>query len=199
MEIEIESIVDNPLLERKEVRFTIAYPGEGTPEKAKVTAELIAKLKQTDVNAKVEGVALKIMQDADNVNPDADRVKAEIDIEQKRLAEIRQKNEAELIRLNTQLNDLVRQRSEAASHVPAAALIAFERIATTYDGEGEDRDPRGEVPEIDRQTLDRLEARFSGEIEQVPPPKRSPARSSTSSREAVKRSSPSPRPSPSTD
>ena len=47
--------------------------------------------------------------------------------------------------------------------------IQLGRATTTYDGEGEDRDPRGEVPEIDRQTLDRLEARFSGEIEQVPP------------------------------
>ena len=41
---------------------------------------------------------------------------------------------------------------------------------TTYDTEGEDQDPRGEVPELDRRMLDRLEARFAGEIQQVPPP-----------------------------
>jgi tRNA pseudouridine55 synthase len=47
--------------------------------------------------------------------------------------------------------------------------IQLGRATTTYDGEGEDRDPRGEVPELDRETLDRLEARFTGEIQQVPP------------------------------
>jgi tRNA pseudouridine55 synthase len=41
---------------------------------------------------------------------------------------------------------------------------------TTYDREGEAQDPRGEPPQIDRETLDRLETQFSGEIQQVPPP-----------------------------
>jgi len=48
--------------------------------------------------------------------------------------------------------------------------IQLGRATTTYDAEGEDRDPRGEVPDLDRRTLDRLEARFSGEIQQAPPP-----------------------------
>jgi tRNA pseudouridine55 synthase len=48
--------------------------------------------------------------------------------------------------------------------------IQLGRATTTYDAEGEDQDPRGEVPELDRRTLDRLEARFAGEIQQVPPP-----------------------------
>jgi len=41
---------------------------------------------------------------------------------------------------------------------------------TTYDGEGERQDPQGEPPQLDRETLDQLEARFSGEFQQVPPP-----------------------------
>ena len=41
---------------------------------------------------------------------------------------------------------------------------------TTYDGEGEARNPQGEPPVIGRESLDRLEAQFSGEIQQVPPP-----------------------------
>ena len=48
--------------------------------------------------------------------------------------------------------------------------IQLGRATTTYDAEGEDQDPRGEVPELDRRTLDRLEARFAGEIQQIPPP-----------------------------
>lgn len=41
---------------------------------------------------------------------------------------------------------------------------------TTYDGEGDAQDPQGAPPKIDRETLDRLEIQFSGEIQQVPPP-----------------------------
>ncbi len=41
---------------------------------------------------------------------------------------------------------------------------------TTYDREGEVQDPQGEPPQIDQETLDRLETQFSGEIQQVPPP-----------------------------
>ena len=48
--------------------------------------------------------------------------------------------------------------------------IQLGRATTTYDAEGEDQDPRGEVPEIDRRTLDHLEAKYAGEIQQVPPP-----------------------------
>ena len=48
--------------------------------------------------------------------------------------------------------------------------IHLGHATTTYDGEGEEMDPRGEPSELDRETLDRLETRFSGEIEQVPPP-----------------------------
>ena len=48
--------------------------------------------------------------------------------------------------------------------------IQLGRATTTYDAEGEDQDPRGEVPELDRRTLDRLEAQFAGEIQQIPPP-----------------------------
>ncbi|MEE4272858.1 MAG: tRNA pseudouridine(55) synthase TruB [Thermoanaerobaculales bacterium] len=41
---------------------------------------------------------------------------------------------------------------------------------TTYDREGEATDPRGDVPELDRETLAGLEHRFSGAFDQVPPP-----------------------------
>ena len=41
---------------------------------------------------------------------------------------------------------------------------------TTYDREGEEGEPRGEAPPLDRDLLDRLETRFSGTFDQVPPP-----------------------------
>jgi len=48
--------------------------------------------------------------------------------------------------------------------------IQLGRATTTYDAEGEDQEPRGEVPKLERATLDRLEALYTGEIQQVPPP-----------------------------
>ena len=41
---------------------------------------------------------------------------------------------------------------------------------TTYDREGEEMDPRGEVPSIDSAILSGLEQRFTGTFDQVPPP-----------------------------
>lgn len=41
---------------------------------------------------------------------------------------------------------------------------------TTYDREGEEMDPRGEVPSIDSALLSGLEQRFTGTFDQVPPP-----------------------------
>jgi tRNA pseudouridine55 synthase len=41
---------------------------------------------------------------------------------------------------------------------------------TTYDGEGEPMDPQGDPPALGRETLDRLETQFAGDISQVPPP-----------------------------
>jgi tRNA pseudouridine55 synthase len=41
---------------------------------------------------------------------------------------------------------------------------------TTYEGEGAPADPRGTPPELDPSTLRRLEQRFTGMVQQIPPP-----------------------------
>ncbi len=48
--------------------------------------------------------------------------------------------------------------------------VRLGHATTTYDGEGEAGDPRGEPPVLDDGVIARLTAQFSGEIEQVPPP-----------------------------
>lgn len=48
--------------------------------------------------------------------------------------------------------------------------IRLGRSTTTYDTEGETIEPSGEVPALDGARLRELEQRFSGAIEQVPPP-----------------------------
>lgn len=41
---------------------------------------------------------------------------------------------------------------------------------TTYDAEGEPMEPQGDPPDLSAEQLGRLEERFSGTIEQIPPP-----------------------------
>ncbi len=49
-------------------------------------------------------------------------------------------------------------------------LIRLGHATTTYDREGEPAEPAGEVPTLGEDTLRELEAAFTGEIPQVPPP-----------------------------
>ena len=48
--------------------------------------------------------------------------------------------------------------------------VQLGHATTTYDSEGEESDPRGTPPPLDEDVIERLTTRFSGEIEQVPPP-----------------------------
>lgn len=48
-------------------------------------------------------------------------------------------------------------------------LVRLGHATTTFDTEGDPTEPRGEVPEINRQILADLEPQFRGEIQQVPP------------------------------
>jgi tRNA pseudouridine55 synthase len=48
--------------------------------------------------------------------------------------------------------------------------VLLGHATSTYDSEGEATDPRGEPPALGQEVIARLTARFSGEIEQVPPP-----------------------------
>jgi tRNA pseudouridine55 synthase len=49
-------------------------------------------------------------------------------------------------------------------------IVRLGFATTTYDREGETTDPRGDVPALDDATLAGLHDRFSGTIDQVPPP-----------------------------
>ncbi len=48
--------------------------------------------------------------------------------------------------------------------------VQLGRSTTTYDSEGEDQEPSGALPQLERAVLDGLEDQFRGEIQQVPPP-----------------------------
>ena len=48
--------------------------------------------------------------------------------------------------------------------------VQLGHATTTYDAEGEPKEPRGEVPDLGPGDLAELEQRFSGTIDQIPPP-----------------------------
>jgi small subunit ribosomal protein S24e len=63
MDIEIDSKVNNALLKRTEVYFTIRHKAEGTPNREIIRSELAEKL-----NAKKENVIIKTIQSSFGVN-----------------------------------------------------------------------------------------------------------------------------------
>jgi predicted nucleic acid-binding Zn-ribbon protein len=86
-------------------------------------------------NAKLEEATLKILQDAETVKADADRIQQQIEVEKKRLEEIERTIAQEVARLTAMLEELMAQRADAAREVPRDALAVFDRIAGNYDGE----------------------------------------------------------------
>lgn len=55
-------------------------------------------------------------------------------------------------------------------HKTYHGIVRLGFATTTYDREGERSEPIGTVPELDAATLSRLESRFSGTFDQLPPP-----------------------------
>jgi predicted nucleic acid-binding Zn-ribbon protein len=85
-------------------------------------------------NAKLEDSILRILQQSDEVKGQADGIQEKVNAEQERLAEIKASSAEEIERLTAMLDDLQRQRAEAAKSVEPSALAAFDRIAESYDG-----------------------------------------------------------------
>ena len=86
-------------------------------------------------NAKVEDGALKLMQDIDAIKQQSDELQAKIDAEENLLQETRSSNAEEVTRLNSMIEDLTQKRDQAASEVDPEALVIFNRIVGTYNGE----------------------------------------------------------------
>ena len=86
-------------------------------------------------NSKLEEQVLKIMQEVDLINADADKVQQQTQAEQARLAEIEKVSSEEVKRLTAMLQTLSAQREEAAKAVAPEYLAAFDRIAESYDGD----------------------------------------------------------------
>jgi hypothetical protein len=86
-------------------------------------------------NAKCEEEVLKIMQEVDALQAEADRVKSRIEVEENRLEEVRQNNAEEIERLTKMAEELGNRRDAAAGEVPDSALAEFERVSDRYEGE----------------------------------------------------------------
>ena len=86
-------------------------------------------------NAKLEEDALQVMQQVEQIEAEAEKVRAETETEEKRLVEIQKTSQAEVERLNGMLADLTAKRDQAAQDVDPEALATFNRVAERYDGE----------------------------------------------------------------
>jgi uncharacterized protein len=106
---------------------------------AKTNKEYAAVLTQINTNkadnAKVEEEVLKIMQDVEAIGADSEKIKAQVEAEEKRLADIKNSSDQEIQKLADMLADLTAQREQAASSVPKDPLGIFDRIAEKYEGE----------------------------------------------------------------
>jgi predicted nucleic acid-binding Zn-ribbon protein len=86
-------------------------------------------------NAKVEEEALKIIQEVDGLKADREKIDAQMAAENARLAEVRKTSDSEIARLEKMQAELDARRAEAVKTVPKEALVIFERVAPTFDGE----------------------------------------------------------------
>jgi hypothetical protein len=86
-------------------------------------------------NAKIEDRVLKVLQDVDAVKADADKIKEQIVVEEKRLAETEASSNEQIARLDLMMEDLNAKRTEAAKSVLPKALMIFERLARSHDGD----------------------------------------------------------------
>jgi len=86
-------------------------------------------------NAKEEEGALKILQEVDAIQTQANEIQKEIDAEEQRLESITQSNQEEITKLDGMLADLTSKRNEAAQDVPAAAMAIFDRLVVSHDGD----------------------------------------------------------------
>jgi predicted nucleic acid-binding Zn-ribbon protein len=111
----------------------------GALNTAKTNKEYAAILTQINTfkadSAKQEDGVLRMIQDAEVIKAEADRIQQQIETEKKRLEEIERSSAQETARLKAMLEDLSVQRAEAAQGVPREALAIFDRIAGNYDGE----------------------------------------------------------------
>ncbi len=86
-------------------------------------------------NSKLEDEGLRLMQEADKVRDEAEVVEKQIADAEQVLEEVKRTSSAEIARLDERMAELQQRRDASAVHVPSDALVGFERIAATRDGD----------------------------------------------------------------
>jgi predicted nucleic acid-binding Zn-ribbon protein len=86
-------------------------------------------------DSKLEEEGLKIIQDADAIKAQADAAMEEVKAAESRLGEIQAASGEEIAKLDKMVQELSAQRADAAGKVPPDALKAFERTASSHDGD----------------------------------------------------------------
>jgi len=123
-------------LKQKEVEVNKLRQALNTSKTNKEYAATLTQLNSLKAdNSKLEDKALELMQLADQVAAQAEKVAEEIKQEEEHLAQIEQSAAEETNRLKQMLADLQQKRDVAAREVPSDALAIFERIAAVKNGD----------------------------------------------------------------
>jgi predicted nucleic acid-binding Zn-ribbon protein len=84
---------------------------------------------------KVEEELLKVMEAVEQGQKSVAELSSHLESEQGKLETMKQEIGGRIAELQAEIDQLAPQRDEAAASVPAAALVAFERLADRFDGE----------------------------------------------------------------
>jgi len=123
-------------LKEREAKVTKLRTALNTCRTNKDYAAILTQINSAKAdNARLEEDALRVLQDIDAVKADAEKVRLQVEAEQKRLQDTQQSQEGEVQRLSRMLEELTAKRAEAAAAVPSDAMAVFDRIAENYDGD----------------------------------------------------------------
>lgn len=123
-------------LKEKEERVTKLRGGLNAARSNKEYAAILTRMNTLRAdNAKIEDQALKVIQDADDLQADSDEIQKQITEQRDRLEDVTANTGQELVKLEAMLSDLSSKRAEAAKKLPPTALAIFGRVSAKYDGE----------------------------------------------------------------
>lgn len=86
-------------------------------------------------SSKLEDEALRMMQEADKVQAEAQQAEQQIAEAEQVLQRVEQTSAEQIARLEGRLREFQEKRDAAAADVPSQALVTFDRIAATRDGD----------------------------------------------------------------
>jgi len=111
----------------------------GALNTAKTNKEYAALLTQLNTskadNSKLESQILELMRNIEVDDEHCAEIQTQIDEEKNKLDEVRKETEASAAKHEAEILEIQAEWDQAAKNIPAEALVVFNRVAETYDGQ----------------------------------------------------------------